>query len=85
MGFGNQQNPLAIVVVGSGLIMTALGVLAVLPMLPGVVSAYFAHLQYPTADSFLTAVGYIVGAFIAFAIPTTLVGAALTVIANANV
>lgn len=82
MRTGNAKS--AIVATAAG-ITFLLGAIAAAQYLPETIIAYFQHLQNPTADSLVTAITYIVVAFVAFAVPTSMLGAVLAVIGNADV
>jgi len=60
-----------------GIIM---GILSALPYLPGAIGSYFQHFQNPTSGKLVTSVKYTVALFVAFAVPTTLLGIFIAVV-----
>lgn len=82
MRIGNPKSAIVSLAIGVGFIIS---VLAVLPLLPETVLAFIQNLQNPSPDGLVTAVTYIVVAFIVFAVPTSLFGIAITFIGNADV
>lgn len=81
MRTGNPKSAIVSLAIGIGFILS---VLAVLPHLPETVLAFIQNLQNPSPDGLVTAVTYIVVAFVAFAIPTSVLGVFVAVIGNAD-